>query len=170
MHVFVDVGTWVLVPVEVREGHSSPQARVTDGCEHPGCWELNPCPVQEQQALLTVEPSLHPVKPSPSELFPSLPGKCQVKNVRFTTHPQVDAGSSHCSAKLRVANPLLLRCGLLYYGLEIRVECTYHMWIFIWEYHFGIFGARIINAKRFKATVPASSTWFMGILATLEKT
>ena len=34
---------------------------VPDGCEPPcGFWELNPDPLQEQQMLLTTEPSLQP--------------------------------------------------------------------------------------------------------------
>jgi hypothetical protein len=34
---------------------------VTDGCELPsGCWELNPGPLEEQQVLLTAEPSYQP--------------------------------------------------------------------------------------------------------------
>lgn len=33
--MFVDVATWNLVPVEAKEGHPSPQARVRDRCEHP---------------------------------------------------------------------------------------------------------------------------------------
>jgi hypothetical protein len=32
-----------------------------DDCEPPcGCWELNSGPLEEQSALLTTEPSLHP--------------------------------------------------------------------------------------------------------------
>jgi hypothetical protein len=34
---------------------------ITDGCEPPcGCWELNSGPLEEQSALLTAEPFLHP--------------------------------------------------------------------------------------------------------------
>lgn len=39
------------------------QELVTDGCKIPDeGWEPNPGPVQEQQALLSAEPSLHPPK------------------------------------------------------------------------------------------------------------
>ena len=49
-----------LVP---REGVRSPGTTVTDGCKIPDeCWEPNLGPVQEQQALLSAEPSLHPPK------------------------------------------------------------------------------------------------------------
>lgn len=35
---------------------------VTDSCELPrGCWELNTCPLEEQTALLTAEPSPAPL-------------------------------------------------------------------------------------------------------------
>ena len=33
----------------------------TDGCELPcGCWEPNPCSLEEQQGLFTIRPSLQP--------------------------------------------------------------------------------------------------------------
>ena len=44
------------------EGIRSPGTGVTDSCELPcGCWELNLCPLGEQPALLTSEPSLQPL-------------------------------------------------------------------------------------------------------------
>ena len=44
-----------------EEGTGSSGAGVTNGCELPcGCRELNPGPLEEQQVLLTDEPSLQP--------------------------------------------------------------------------------------------------------------
>ena len=40
------------------EGIMSFGTGVTDICELPyGCWELNPCPLEEQLALLNAKPS-----------------------------------------------------------------------------------------------------------------
>lgn len=54
-----------LVSKEVRRGHKSPWdcgssgTKVIDSCEPPcGFWELNLCPLQEQQLLLIPEPTL----------------------------------------------------------------------------------------------------------------
>lgn len=50
-----------LVSSEVIEAVQSPGTEVADGCELPyGCWESNPCPLQEQQVLLAAEPLLQP--------------------------------------------------------------------------------------------------------------
>ena len=49
-----------VVPMEARDGGSvrSPGTGVIDGCEPPcGCWESNLGPLEEQQMLLTAEPS-----------------------------------------------------------------------------------------------------------------
>lgn len=46
-----------------EEGIGSPRVGLTDGSESPcGCWEANPGLLQEQQVLLTSEPSLQPPK------------------------------------------------------------------------------------------------------------
>ena len=42
------------------EGIGSPGAVVTGGCELPGCWELHSSPLEEQEVLLTSEPSSGP--------------------------------------------------------------------------------------------------------------
>ena len=48
-----------IVPLEVRRGHWIPWNKWTELlC---GCWELNPCPLQEQPVLLTTEPPLYPL-------------------------------------------------------------------------------------------------------------
>lgn len=48
-----------LVPFKARR--ECPRTGVTNGCESPqGCWESNLGPVQEQQVLLTAQPSLQP--------------------------------------------------------------------------------------------------------------
>ena len=49
------------VPVEARRGRQVSLGESTI-CDSPGkCWEPNPDPLQEQQvALITKEPSLHP--------------------------------------------------------------------------------------------------------------
>lgn len=41
------------MPEEVGEGIGSPGAGVTDACEVPHEWKLNPGPLQEQPSLLT---------------------------------------------------------------------------------------------------------------------
>lgn len=44
-----------------KEGIRSPEIGVPCCCVLPfGCWELNPCPLEEQQMLLTIETSLKP--------------------------------------------------------------------------------------------------------------
>ena len=52
--------------MHVRTPHvpvGSTRIEVTDGCEPTcGCWDLNPGPLQEQQVLLTTEPSLQSSK------------------------------------------------------------------------------------------------------------
>ena len=46
----------------IQEDPGSLRTGVTGGCESlHGCWEANPGPLQEQQALLTAEPSLQPL-------------------------------------------------------------------------------------------------------------
>lgn len=62
MSVFLfRVSVGYLVPVELR----FPATESTDACEPScGCWELNPDPLQEQQALSpTAEPSLQSPPP-----------------------------------------------------------------------------------------------------------
>lgn len=50
-----------LVTQSSEEGIVSPGTGITDGCEPPrSCWEVNPGPLYEQQALLNDEPSLQP--------------------------------------------------------------------------------------------------------------
>lgn len=46
-----------LVPWKLEDGVGSLGTRIIGGCHllH-GCWELNPGPLQEQNALLTTEP------------------------------------------------------------------------------------------------------------------
>ena len=47
-----------LLPTEARVGIESPGTEITDSCEPScGCWELNSCLLEEQQVLLTAEPS-----------------------------------------------------------------------------------------------------------------
>lgn len=60
LHVCIYTTRVHLVPGEIRRQCWTPGARVTDGCEPPpyGCWEPNLGPLQEQQMLLTAEPSL----------------------------------------------------------------------------------------------------------------
>jgi hypothetical protein len=48
---------------EARRGHLIPGTGVTDGYEPScGCWEPNPCSLEEQPMLLTSEQSLQPQK------------------------------------------------------------------------------------------------------------
>ena len=48
-----------LVPTEARRGASSPGTGAIASCEPPcGTWGPNPGPLEEQQMLLTTEPSL----------------------------------------------------------------------------------------------------------------
>jgi hypothetical protein len=50
---------WCLGRTE--EGVRSPGTGVADGCEPPGCWELNLGPLEEQAgSALTLAPSLQP--------------------------------------------------------------------------------------------------------------
>jgi hypothetical protein len=50
------------LPVCLCEGVGSAGMGVTDSCELPcGCWELNPCLLEEQPVLLITEPSLQPL-------------------------------------------------------------------------------------------------------------
>ena len=45
------------------EGQKRAPDLITDGCEPPcGCWELNSGPLEEQAVLLTMEPSLQPLR------------------------------------------------------------------------------------------------------------
>ena len=49
------------ITTEDRDGVRFPKAGVAGGCElQCQCWELNLGPLQEQQVLLTAEPSLQP--------------------------------------------------------------------------------------------------------------
>ena len=46
--------TCMQCPLQVEESVGSPGTGVTDSCEQPrGCWELKPCPLEEQPALLS---------------------------------------------------------------------------------------------------------------------
>lgn len=45
----------------IREGVESLGTAVTDGCEPPCDWELNPTSLQEYQVLLTTGPTLQPL-------------------------------------------------------------------------------------------------------------
>jgi hypothetical protein len=45
---------YCLAPLEFRRWHQMPGAGFTDGCEAMyGCWELNPCPLQEKHLALS---------------------------------------------------------------------------------------------------------------------
>ena len=47
---------------ELAKGVRSTETEVTDGCEQPHeCWDPNLGPLQEQQVLLTIEPSLQSI-------------------------------------------------------------------------------------------------------------
>ena len=52
-----------LVPTKVREVIGAPRNKVRDGHKlSGGCWELNLCPLQKQEVLLTAELSPSPNK------------------------------------------------------------------------------------------------------------
>ena len=44
--------------VQRREGNGSLGSRITRRCKLYGSWELNLCPLEEQQVILTTEPRL----------------------------------------------------------------------------------------------------------------
>ena len=52
------------VPMEAGQGGASLGIWVTITGTPCDCWELNPCPLEEQLLLLTTEPSLQPLKSS----------------------------------------------------------------------------------------------------------
>lgn len=55
----------VCLPEESINAHGT---EITDACEPSwGCWELNLCRLQEQQGILTPEPLLQSLRPSPKE-------------------------------------------------------------------------------------------------------
>jgi hypothetical protein len=57
MHTFHACYLW-----KSEEGVGCTGTEVTGGCELPcGCWELNPCLLEEQPVFLTPEPSFQPL-------------------------------------------------------------------------------------------------------------
>ena len=67
---------WVSVQIFLSIAYiRSSETEITDGCELPcGCWELTPSTLEEQQVLLTSEPSLLP------KIFPIFLFQCNPKN------------------------------------------------------------------------------------------
>lgn len=59
IYVYVHMCTRVQETGEIKRGSRVPKVAVTGSCElSGGCWELNPCPLQERQVSMTTDSSV----------------------------------------------------------------------------------------------------------------